>query len=375
VLFVHLTYIPYLAHSDEIKTKPTQHSVKELMSIGIVPDILLCRSSVTMGNNNKRKIAEFCNVDEDGVIEAIDLPSIYSVPLHYVGQNIHKVMMRKFEITKYAEPQLDYLKKLILNQEKSQKRVNIAIVGKYTSYRDSYKSIIESILHASLSMEVGYEITWIEARELDVTKLNNISGVIVPGGFGKDGIDGKIEALKYCRENNIPTLGICLGMQMMVVEFARNVLKMDTGSEEFTPENTNNVVKLIKNFINKGDKVEYRDTDSDLGGTMRLGSYKAKLSEGSQIRQIYGSDIISERHRHRYEVDCTTEYDRFFESGMRFSGSSVYSGDLKVVLTECIEVVNHPFYIGVQFHPEFKSKLFEPHPLFCAFVETCLKKS
>ncbi len=371
-MLVHLTYVPYLATSKEIKTKPTQHSVKELMSIGLAPDALLCRSSLHIGKENKRKIALFCNVEQDAVFEGLDVKSIYEIPPLYIEQNMHGVIMQHFGIEEFPIPNLEHFKNYsqkLIQVKKEKQKVTIAVIGKYTNHADSYKSICESLEHACVSLEKYAEIVWIDSEEFThkeptIEDLKGASCVIIPGGFGVRGIEGKIKWAKFLRENNIPTLGICLGMQVMVAEFARNVLGIaDATSAEWSNTGTK-IIDIIEQFEKDG-KLEKRSHTTELGGTMRLGSYTTYITNKSTLAyKIYG-EKCTERHRHRYEVDITYK-EKFQQHGMLFS---VISTDN---LPEIVEITNNQFFIGVQFHPEFKSVFNKVSPLFKALIMSAL---
>ena len=368
--FIHLTYVPFLESSKEIKTKPTQHSVKELMSIGIVPDILICRSSVKIGKENKRKIALFCNVDESAVIEALDVDNVYSIPIHYAKQGIHRSILSAVGIAAAPqEPDLSKLETLLHSYSHVKKIINIGIAGKYTSYKDSYKSIIEAISHAGMHIGAVPQIHWINTKLLDekeiTSELDGLDCLVIPGGFGVDGTVGKMRVIKYAREQNVPTLGICFGMQLMLIEVAKNILEIKNAtSEELDKDGSGeHVIGLISSFEKNG-VLERRTKDSNLGGTMRLGRYEAVLRPNSLTAKIYGAESIFERHRHRYEADVKY-MEEFSKHGIVFAG---LSPDGK--LPEIVENKNCKFFIGVQFHPELKSKLLEPHPLFLELLKS-----
>lgn len=376
-MLVHLTYVPYLAPSKEIKTKPTQHSVKELMSIGLAPDALLCRSSVHIGKENRRKIALFCNVNEDSVFEGLDVKSIYEIPPLYLEQNMDKVILEHFGITEERKPNLDhftqYTAKLQI-AKKEKNKITIAVIGKYTHHADAYKSICESLEHSCVSFGKYPEIVWIDSEDFDaknptVDDLKSANCAVIPGGFGFRGIEGKVKWAEFLRKNNIPTLGICLGMQIMVTEFARNQLEIEGACSaewaDAVPRVTPvKLIDIIEQFEKDG-KIEKRTTETELGGTMRLGSYTAEIGDKSTLAyKIYGAKF-SERHRHRYEVDASYKA-QFEENGMKFS---VISQDN---LPEIVEVPSHKFFIGVQFHPEFQSTFFKPSPIFKALIESSL---
>ena len=369
VAFIHVTYVPYLEMAKEIKTKPTQHSVKELMAIGIVPDVLICRSSVKIGKENKKKIALFCNVEEAGVIEALDVPNIYSIPLSYVEQGLHSQLLKAVGLPE-QEPNLKAFEAIVNKANSAKKHVKILIAGKYPT-KESYKSLFEAINHASITNDAKPELIWLNTKKFDADEIpeetfKNIEAIIVPGGFGVDGVEGKIKVIKYAREHNIPILGICYGMQLMVIEFARNILGIkNAASEEFGLEGTENIIGLMESFEKDG-KIEVRNKNSELGGTMRLGAYKAILKEGSLAYQCYGSETIFERHRHRYEIDI--KYKKQFEDkGFIFSG---LSSDGK--LPEIAEIPELTFFLGVQFHPELKSQIQKPHPIFVNLIRKAI---
>jgi CTP synthase len=372
VAFIHVTYVPYLEGAKEIKTKPTQHSVKELMSIGIVPDILICRSSVKLGKDNKRKIALFCNVEEQAVIEALDVPNIYSIPLLYAEQGLHRELLKAVNLEQ-KDPDLTEFEAIVRKSNFAKKTVKLLVAGKYAG-KESYKSLFEAINHAGIANDAKVEIAWVNTKKYDDAEIplevfENIDGIIIPGGFGIDGVAGKMQIIKYARENNIPILGICYGMQLMVIEFARNVLGIkNASSEEFEFEEGENLVGLITSFEKDG-KIETRTKASDLGGTMRLGAYKAMLKEGSLASKCYQSNTIFERHRHRYEIDISYK-ERLEEKGLIFSGLSEDG-----TLPEICEVEGLKFFLGVQFHPELKSQILNPHPIFVNLIKEALKNS
>lgn len=377
-IFMHLTLVPYIAAAGELKTKPTQHSVKELRSIGIAPDILMCRSEHNIPQKEREKLALFCNVRPDAVIPALDLKSIYEAPLAYHREGMDRAVLEAFGITDAPEPDMTKWDDVMDRITNPEGEVKIAIVGKYTELGDAYKSIGEAVTHGGIHNRVKAKIEWInsevfEAEDEITSKLQGFNAILVPGGFGERGTEGKIKAAQYARENNIPYLGICLGMQMAVIEAARNMAGIkDAGSEEFDHEAGEKrftpIVYHLKEWV-EGNRTIQRDADDDKGGTMRLGAYNATLNEGSRVAEIYGSNAISERHRHRYEVDMTYR-DAIEATGLKFSG---ISPDGK--LPEIVEIPDHPWYIGVQFHPELKSRPFEPHPLFASFVEAAVKQS
>ncbi len=376
-IFMHLTLLPYLAASGELKTKPTQHSVKELQSIGIAPDVLVCRSEHPIPDRELEKIALFCNVRKNCVVPAYDLKSIYEAPLAYHEQGLDQAVLDAFDISPAPMPKLDVWHDVYDRIHNPEGNVKIAIVGKYTQLEDAYKSIAEALTHGGMANRVKVKIEWVDAEVFDkgdaAPYLQGFHAILVPGGFGERGTEGKIKAAQYARENNVPYLGICLGMQMAVVEAARNVAGMkDAGSEEFDHEAGKKrfepVVYHLKEWI-QGNHAVTRSAGDDKGGTMRLGAYDATLVDGSRVAEVYGTTHIEERHRHRYEVD--TKYrEKLEECGLTFSGMSP---DGK--LPEIIEWKDHPWFIGVQFHPELKSKPFAPHPLFEGFVKAAVENS
>ena len=372
--FLHVTLLPYIKTAGELKTKPTQHSVKELQGMGIQPDLLLCRTEERIPNEQKLKIALFCNLKPESVIEALDSSSIYEVPISYHKQGLDEQICKHFNLDLSKKINLNRWNKINEIQKSSDGNVNIGIVGKYTSLIDAYKSLIEAINHGGLDNNVKVTIKWVNSESLEDQNLNltnflkDINGIIVPGGFGERGSEGKINAIKYARLNNVPFFGICFGMQMAVIEFARNVLNMkDASSSEFGATKLP-LVGLLTEWQTKTG-LEKRDKESDLGGTMRLGAYDCRLLDNSFVSSIYKKKIISERHRHRYEVNNKYILD-FKKYGLIFSGMSPDNS-----LPEILEVPKHPWFIGVQFHPELKSKPFDPHPLFSSFINASLKQS
>ena len=364
-LFIHLTLVPYLKASDEIKTKPTQHSVKELRSIGIQPDIIICRSERPIPLEHRKKISLFCNVDIKNVIETVDVKTIYEAPLSFFREKLDIQVLNYFKLKSKRSANLNPWKKITKVILQNKKHVNIAIIGKYVELKDAYKSLDEALTHGGISHNVKVNLVRIDSEKLKVSeiknKLKNISGILIPGGFGKRGTNGKIEAIKYARINKIPFLGICYGMQMAIIEFARNKLNLKNATSSEFDKKGLAIIGLITEWTK--DLKIIKGTDKDLGGTMRLGSYDAKLKENTLIRKIYKSKIIKERHRHRYEVNIAYR-DKFEKKGMIFSG---LSPDNK--LPETIELKNHPWFIGVQYHPEFKSRPLAPHPLFSSFIK------
>ena len=372
VLFVHLTLVPWIASAGEIKTKPTQHSVKELLSLGIQPEILLCRCERPIPPAARSKIALFCNLRESRVIPALDVDTIYAVPGAYHAEGFDREVCEHFGIDAPA-PDLDRWTEIVSRILKPEGRVTIAIVGKYTHLPDSYKSLAEAVAHGGIANNVGVDLDWIdsevfEAESQAVRQLEGVHGILVPGGFGERGSEGKIAAARFARERRLPYFGICFGMQMAVIEAARHLAGVrGAGSTEFGPCD-HPVVGLMTEWM-RGNTLERREPDGDLGGTMRLGAYEAVLAPDSRVAQIYGTDRIRERHRHRYEINIG--YKNTLEAaGLRFSGISPDG-----TLPEIIEIPDHPWFIGVQFHPELKSKPFEPHPLFTSFVRAALDQS
>jgi len=371
-VYVHLTLMPYIPAAGEMKTKPTQHSVKELRSIGIQPDILMIRCDRPIPETERRKLSLFCNVRETAVIPAYDVKSIYDVPVAYHKEGLDDEVLSAFGIKGAPAPVLDRwagISEAVANPEGE---VTIAIVGKYTVLKDAYKSLIEALVHGGIANRVKVNLEWIESETFEKEDpspyLEGVHGILVPGGFGERGAEGKIAAAHYARTRNIPYFGICFGMQMAVVEAARNLAGIkDASSTEFGPAKEP-VVGLMTEWT-KGNEKEKRVADGDLGGTMRLGAYPAALKDGSKIADIYGSTSISERHRHRYEVNI--DYRQQLETcGLIFAGTSPDG-----VLPETVEIEDHPWFIGVQYHPELKSRPFEPHPLFASFVAAALHQS
>ena len=369
-IFMHLTLLPWINASGELKTKPTQHSVKELRSIGIAPDILVCRADRPIPEKEREKLALFCNVRSDSVIAAYDLKSIYEAPLAYHREGLDQAVLDAFGISPAPRPDMTKWEDVQDRLTNTDGEVRVAIVGKYTQLEDAYKSIAEALTHGGMANRVRVRAEWIDAeifeREDVAPHLESFHAILVPGGFGERGTEGKIEAAKFAREHNIPYLGICLGMQMAVIEAARNLAGLaDAGSEEFDHEAGKRrftpVVYHLKEWVQGNYKVE-RKVDDDKGGTMRLGAYDATLVEGSKVAEVYGTCAIEERHRHRYEVDIKYR-EKLEDQGLIFSGMSPDGR-----LPEIVEWKDHPWFIGVQFHPELKSKPFDPHPLFRDFV-------
>ena len=370
-LFIHLTLVPYMRASDEIKTKPTQHSVKELRTIGIQPNIIICRSEQPLPFDQRKKISLFCNVPFENVIETVDVKTIYEAPISFNKEKLDKIVLKYFKLKSKKNVNLNPWKKITNVVLKTKPKVNIGLIGKYVNLKDAYKSLDEALIHGGIDNNVKVNLIRIESDKLKPNeikeKLKNISGILIPGGFGKRGTEGKIEAIKYARQNKIPFLGICYGMQMAVIEYARNVLKMKKAtSSEFSKTGVS-VIGLIHEW-NRDGKI-FKGSKKELGGTMRLGLYEAKLKKNSLIQKIYRSNSINERHRHRYEVNIDYK-DKFEDKGLIFSGMSP---DHK--LPEIIELKNHPWFVGVQFHPEFKSRPLNPHPLFSSFIKAAKIKN
>ena len=366
-VFMHLTLLPFIKTAGEMKTKPTQHSVKELRSIGIQPDILLCRCEFPIPPDEKRKIALFCNVRPSAVIQAMDSSSIYGVPLDYHREGLDAEVLACFGIDDAPPPNLTRWEDISDRLTNPDGEVCIAVVGKYTVLKDAYKSLIEALIHGGVANNVRVTIDWVESETFEAetglaaTRLEGVHGILVPGGFGERGAEGKIRAVQFARERNVPYFGICFGMQMAVIEAARNVAGLkNASSSEFGPT-SEPVVGLMTEWI-KGNRLETRGANDDLGGSMRLGAYEAVLVPGSKVAQIYGATTISERHRHRYEVNIGYR-DTIEGAGLTFSGLSPDG-----VLPEIVEREDHPWFVGVQFHPELKSRPFKPHPLFASFV-------
>jgi CTP synthase len=372
VLFVHLTLVPWINSAGELKTKPTQHSAKELLGVGIQPDILLCRCDRPIPEGARKKIALFCNLRESRVIPALDVDTIYAVPGAYHAEGFDREVCDHFGISA-PEPDLTRWHSIVNGIRKPEGQVSIAIVGKYTHLPDSYKSLAEAMAHGGIANNVRVKIDWIdsevfEAEHEALHQLEGVHGILVPGGFGERGTEGKIEAAKFARERSVPYFGICFGMQMAVIEAARHLAKLPgAGSTEFGPCE-HPVIGLMTEWV-RGNELEQRSANGDLGGTMRLGAYEAVLDPESRVAEIYGADRINERHRHRYEVNVAYR-DTLEAAGLHFSGNSPDG-----TLPEIVEIADHPWFIGVQFHPELKSRPFEPHPLFKSFVKAALDQS
>lgn len=365
-VFVHLTLLPFIPSAGELKTKPTQHSVAELRSIGIQPDVLLCRCDRPIPAEERRKLGLFCNVRESAVIEARDVRSIYDVPLAYHAEGLDTEVLAAFDINGAPNPDLERWQEISHRIAYPEGDVTIAIVGKYTELHDAYKSVIEALMHGGIANRSQVRLKWVKSEILEkedpALHLEDVDGILVPGGFGERGIEGKIKAVEYARIHKIPFLGICLGMQVAIIEACRSLLGLkNANSTEFGPT-SEPVVGLLTEWLH-GDELKKREINGDLGGTMRLGAYPAVLKPGSCIEKIYGSQKISERHRHRYEVNKKYQ-ERLEQQGVIFSGLSPDN-----ILPEVIELKGHPWFIGVQFHPELKSRPFAPHPIFKSFIE------
>jgi CTP synthase len=370
-LFVHLTLVPYIPSAGELKTKPTQHSVKELLGLGIQPDLLLCRSDRPIPESQRKKIALFCNVRDTCVIPALDVDTIYEVPSAYHAQGFDREVCRHFGI-RQPEPDLKRWHDIVERIRRPEGEVNIAVVGKYTHLLDSYKSLAEALTHGGIANQVQVRLDWLDSEIFEhegaVQRLDSVHGILVPGGFGERGAEGKIAAARFARERGVPYFGVCFGMQMAVIEAARDMAGLEGAcSTEFGPC-LHPVVGLMTEWM-RGNMLEKRAANGDLGGTMRLGAYEAVLTPGSRVAQIYGATRIKERHRHRYEVNIHYK-GKLEDAGLVFSGMSP-DGELP----EIIELPNHPWFIGVQYHPELRSKPFDPHPLFTSFIKAALDQS
>jgi CTP synthase len=371
-IYIHLTLMPYIPSAGELKTKPTQHSVKELRSIGIQPQIILCRTDREIPREERRKIGLFCNVRESAVIEAKDVASVYDVPAAYHAAGLDQEVLSAFGIEPVPKPDMSRWNAVTGRIHNPEGEVTIAIVGKYTGMKDAYKSLIEALAHGGMANRVKVQLDWIESEVFESSdpapRLERVDGILVPGGFGHRGAEGKILAARFARERKVPYFGICFGMQMAVIEAARALAGIaDANSSEFGPT-SQPIVGLMTEWM-RGNELQMRAAEGDLGGTMRLGAYSAHLRPGSKIAGIYGKTEISERHRHRYEVNMTYR-DQLEDKGMRFAGLSPDG-----LLPETIELVNHPWFIGVQYHPELKSRPFAPHPLFASFVAAAVEQS
>ena len=370
-MYVHLTLVPYIPSAGELKTKPTQHSVKELLGLGIQPDILLCRCDRTIPEGARKKIALFCNLQEARVIVAQDVDTIYAVPGAYHAEGFDREVCKHFGIAA-REPDLVRWDDIVTRIRRPEGEVNIAVVGKYTHLLDAYKSLAEALTHGGIANNVGVKLDWPDSEIFEtedaVSRLEGVDGILVPGGFGERGSEGKIEAVRFARERRVPYFGICFGMQMAVIEAARHLAGLQGASTtEFGPC-ADPVVGLMTEWT-RGNQVERRNEAGDLGGTMRLGAYQAVLAPNSRVAEIYHATAISERHRHRYEVNINYK-DRLENAGLRFSGMSPDG-----TLPEIVEIPDHPWFVGVQYHPELKSKPFDPHPLFTSFIKAAVEQS
>ena len=365
-LFIHLTLVPYLPNAGEVKTKPTQHSVKELRSIGIQPDILLCRSTQPLPDNERRKIALFTNVPERAVISALDVDSIYRIPRLYHEQGLDDLMVHKLELDA-QEIDLSEWDQVVDRLMNARRQVSIAMVGKYVGLTESYKSLTEALIHAGIHTGTRVNIVYVDSENIEVNGtgcLERMDAILVPGGFGKRGIEGKVQAARFARENNVPYLGICLGMQAAVIEFARHRAGLDgADSTEFNRATPHPVIALITEWVNPDGSLEQRDEGGNLGGSMRLGAQDIRLRRESRVRAMYGKEVISERHRHRYEFN-NTYMDPLQEAGLSIAGKTLDGS-----LVEVVELPNHPWFVGCQFHPEFTSTPRDAHPLFSGFVQ------
>ncbi|MEM9494437.1 MAG: CTP synthase [Pseudomonadota bacterium] len=372
-VYVHLTLMPFIPSAGELKTKPTQHSVKELRSIGIQPDVLLVRADRDIPESERKKIALFCNVRPTAVVQALDCRTIYEVPMTYHGEGFDTEVLNAFREKSAPAPDLEKWRSIVERITEPDGEVSIAVVGKYTVLKDAYKSLIEAIAHGGIANNVRVNIEWVEASAFDDEEhiraaLEGVHGIIVPGAFGERGADGKINAVRFARENEVPFFGICYGMQMAVIEAARNVLGVaDATSSEFEGRGES-VVGLMTEWT-RGNETETRAAHGDLGGTMRLGAFPARLKPGSRVAEVYGAEMVEERHRHRYEIDISLS-ERLAEKGVVFSGVSPDGR-----LPEIMEIPDHPWFIGVQYHPELKSRPFDPHPLFASFINAAVQRS
>ncbi|MFN7039158.1 MAG: CTP synthase [Alphaproteobacteria bacterium] len=369
-IFIHLTLVPYIKAARELKTKPTQHSVKELRSIGIQPNILLCRADREIPESDLKKIALFCNLPKENVIPALDVQTIYQAPIDLHKQKFDTQVLKAFNMQSQKDVDLSIWKDIVDRINYPAGSVKIAIIGKYTKLRDAYKSLREALTHAGIALNTKIEVKWINSRKLEKEnlkeKLSDIQGILIPGGFGSEGTEGKLLAITYARKNNIPFLGICLGMQLAIIEIANNICKIpDASSSEFR-DCANPVIELMSNWI-KEEQHETRSKSNDLGGSMRLGSYPCKLLENTLAASVYGEKQINERHRHRYEFNMHYK-EQLEKAGVVFSGISPDGN-----LTEIIELKDHPWFMAVQFHPELKSRPFDAHPLFYGFIKAAIE--
>ncbi|WP_208437470.1 CTP synthase [Bartonella taylorii] len=372
VIYVHLTLMPYIPSAGELKTKPTQHSVKELQSVGIAPDILLVRADRPIPETERSKLSLFCNVRPSAVIQALDMSTIYDVPIAYHKEGLDSEVLAAFGMNSTTKPKMDRWEDITHRIHHPEGEVTVAVVGKYTGLKDAYKSLTEAIAHGGLANKVKVNIEWIDAelfeREDPTSTLQKVHGILVPGAFGVRGAEGKMQAIQFARERKVPFLGICFGMQLACIEVARNIAKIENASSSEFCKTKNPIVGLMREWL-KGDILEKRTQCSNLGGTMRLGAFEAELKENSHIAKIYGMTRISERHRHRYEVNIDYK-DKLEQCGLIFSGMSPDG-----ILPETIEYADHPWFIGVQYHPELKSRPFDPHPLFSSFIEAAIEQS
>ena len=372
-MFVHLTLVPFIRSAGELKTKPTQHSVKELLNVGIQPHMLLCRCDRPIPPTERRKIASFCNVRSEAVIAALDMDTIYAVPISYHAEGMDREVLRHFGLPADVPPELARWQRIVDTVRAPEGEVRVAVVGKYTNLLDSYKSLAEALAHGGIANRVQVQLDWVDSQVFEqddaVARLEEVHGILVPGGFGERGTEGKIAAVRFARERKVPFLGICFGMQMAVIECARNLAGLPGASSTEFGRCDVPVVGLLTEWA-RGNEIERRDAGGELGGTMRLGAYPAMLEPGSLVRETYGgAREISERHRHRFEVNIHYR-DRLEDAGLRFSGISPDG-----VLPEIVEYPHHPWFIGVQFHPELKSKPFAPHPLFAGFIEAAVRQA
>ena len=372
VMFIHLTLLPFIPTAGELKTKPTQHSVKKLQEYGIQPDMLLCRSQIKIPENEKRKLALFCNVREENVIAALDVSNIYQVPLAYSAEGMDRAVCRHFGINNETPANLSKWQQIIETIKSPEGEVYVGVVGKYTQLLEAYKSLHEAIKHGAIANKHHVKIKWIDSASLEdessMEQFKNLNAIIVPGGFGKRGTAGKIKAIKYAREHNIPFLGICLGMQLSVIEFSQNMCSIENANTTEFEDNCTPVVDLMTQWEKDGS-LQKRQTNDNLGGTMRLGAYPCHIKEGSKAAKVYGKNEIFERHRHRYEVNISFE-ETLSKNGMIISGKSPDG-----TLPEIVELTNHPWFIATQFHPELKSRPFEPHPLFVSLIKAAIENS
>ena len=368
-IFIHLTLVPYLSAADEQKTKPTQHSVKELREIGIQPDILICRCERKISTSDKKKIALFCNINSKNIIQAIDVKSIYELPIVLQNEGLDKRVLESLDCKEKKKTDLSKWINVVKIKNNPKHKVNIGIIGKYIELKDAYKSLIEALNHSGIKNNAEVNITWIDAQVSTSLKqpFKSLNGILVPGGFGERGVSGKIKSIKFARENDIPFLGICYGMQLAVIEYAQNILNIkNAGSSEFSNKNNNNIIGLMTEWVKNGKQVS-RNSKSDYGGSMRLGSYECRIKPFTLASRIYKKIFIKERHRHRYEMNIKHE-KIFSEKGLIISGKSPNGK-----LPEIIEILKHPWFLGVQFHPELTSRPLKPHPIFNSFISASLK--